>query len=386
MSGKTFVYVSSWTHRDGIPGLGLYEFNNDTGELTFIKMLNTDIAFSVSTVDHKRNILYVIDESANLPELRFGGGGRIFAYKLNPENGDAQLLCCTPTYSTMPSFVSLDPSGRFMVVSNHASRSYVTKLVKDVYGKYQPHIVLDDSMVQLFSVHEDGSIGEILDVAYHVGDGPNPRQTNAHPHSARMSPSGKLFAVCDSGSDFVRFYKIDAEHKQLLLTGNNYRASAGTMPRSCAFHPTKPFFYYNMEGRMDMCAMRYDEDGSLTPIGDYNTLPEHFEPDPGKTMEQQEMVMHPNGEYLYDVLNGAQMVAVFKVDQGTGALTLIQNQEVDGEWPRGCAISPNGKFLVLACKNSGRVFSFSIGRDGTLTPTGFAVEQSQASIPTFYQP
>ena len=41
------------------------------------------------------------------------------------------------------------------------------------------------------------------------------------------------------------------------------------------------------------------------------------------------------------------MIIVFKIDQVSGALELIQNKRINAEWPRGCALSPNGGFLAV---------------------------------------
>ena len=59
---------------------------------------------------------------------------------------------------------------------------------------------------------------------------------------------------------------------------------------------------------------------------------------------------------------------------GNGALQIVQHQPVPGEWPRGLAIVPGGKFVVASSLVSGDVATYAVQEDGSLRPTGFAAK------------
>lgn len=386
MSGKTFAYVSSWSHGEKASGLSLYRYDEDSGALDFVKQFDDRTEFAVSTIDRRRNILYILDESGDLPELRTGGGGRVFAFRIDPDSGDLEQISCKPTWCPNPSYVSMDMEGKYLVVSNHSGRATVTRLVRDGFGKMRGCVEFDDSVVDLFALNGDGSIGELLDAAKHEGSGPDPKfQTNPHPHCAVMSPCGKFFTVCDKGNDGVYMYRIDREKGRLVLTGEPYRCPPGSRPRFAAYHPDQPWLYHNNEAGAKLSAYRYDGRGHLDNIGHFDIRTEENRDVPGK-WEQQDLRMDREGKYLYSLTVAPAGVAVCRVEQEDGALTPIQNFPLGDDRPRACALSPDGRFLIVACMGSGRLVTLRVQGDGTLAETGTVTAHESAAFVTFYQP
>lgn len=378
-----YVFVSSWSHGNERGGISQYGFCPETGEMTHIKTLSEDKSCNASFLDEKRGVLYVLNESSDLSAMRVGGGGEILAYRLNKQTGAFEWMDSKPTYCANPVQLSMDATGKYMIIAHHATRSYVTKIEKDENGKYQPVVLFDDSAIELWSIHDDGSLGELLDVVKHTGQGPGARQTNAHPHSATISPSGSLFAVCDKGSDVVCMYKIDRENNKLARCEGAAFAPAGSMPRYCVFHPTQPWFYHNNEGNADIQAYRYDEDGGLEWKGTYHALEEKLKGIGREPVEQQGLCIDKAGRFLYSVVRGPNQVAVFEINQADGALTLIQNMPIDFEWPRGMALSSDGKFLVVTCLKGQKIVVLRVGEDGKLSFSGFEYHQPCAAYATF---
>lgn len=386
MGKKTFAYVSSWSHGEGASGLSLYGYDPESGALTKIRQVDDRTEFAVSAVDCARGILYILDESGNLPEFRTSGGGRLFAFRIDPKSGDLEQISCVPTFCPNPSYVTLDRTGRYLVVSNHAGRACVTKLVRDAYGKFCLRLEFDDSVVELFAVNEDGSVGELLDAAKHEGSGPDPKfQNNPHPHCAVMSPCGTFFTVCDKGNDGVYMYTIDRERSRLVLAGPPYVCEPGSRPRFCAYHPTARYLYHNNEGRAQVDAYRYDGSGRLERIGSYGIKTAEQAALAGK-WEQQDFRIDQRGAYLYSLVSDPALVVVFRIDPLTGELELIQNVELHEQRARGCALSPDGRFLIVACTGSGKLVTLAVGEDGLLTDHGAHTEQPCAAFITFYQP
>ena len=83
------------------------------------------------------------------------------------------------------------------------------------------------------------------------------------------------------------------------------------------------------------------------------------------------------------MLNGADAVAVFAVDQTDGSLRRLQTVPVEGRWVRGGVISPDGRFLLVSALQSGGVSVFPIRGDGTLGDCVSRVELRGGSYLTF---
>lgn len=385
MSGKTFVYISSWdkvsdgSERFGISG---YLFQEETGEMQLIGTVEPKALFNVTCFDSKRGILYALNEENDLPGLRGGGGGRIFAFRVDPESGELTELCRKETWCPSPSYLSLDQSGRFLIVSNHGSKAAVTKIGQDAYGNYYPVIEHDDAVVELFSLKDGGEIDSLLDVVKHYGSGPEKRQVIAHPHSVVMSPSGKLFAVCDKGNDTVRMYGLDESKGKLILPKHIYQHEPGSLPRYCVFHQENPWFYQNNENSREFFSFQYTEEGELQKIGVCDVVPSDCEMQE-RIMEQQGLVIDAQGKYIYDVVRGPNVVCVLEIDRHDGSARPVQYQKLDGRWPRACALSPDGKFLLVCCIESGEVLVFSVGEDGRLSETGKRVSHRNAAFAIF---
>ncbi|MGM9537775.1 MAG: lactonase family protein [Candidatus Onthomonas sp.] len=389
---KTYLYASLWKEHGGAPGLGVVEFDPETGALSNPRLLNQSVSFNCSKVDSKRNLMYVSNEIGRQEDTTHRTG-RIYGFRLDGATGGAEELFHRDTWSPNPSYLNLDPTGRYMVVTHHCTPEHVTQIVQDEDGTYRPVDFWNDSAVELFRVNEDGTLGALVDVVKHVPDRPVKdrfgRPGNCHPHCAVFSPSGKWIAVCDKGDSYVYLYSIDYEREKLILGGKYLTESDGSAPRYCAFHPTLPYLYINhehaQEGQLNVSVFRYWEDGRMERVQLCSAIPEDYVLQDGH-YEQQGFCIHPNGKYLYTILHGFNSVGVFSIDQETGKIQRIQNAEIQGEWPRGGALSPDGRFFLTSCLASGDIASYAVGGDGRLTPTGSSVRLHGCSYMSFYLP
>ena len=391
---KTYAYISRWPEFCGSPGIELLEYDLETGEMKDIETLEEYIQFNGTCVDKEKGILYINNEIGMNCDYFKGGGGLIYAYKIDNATGELTQISRVPSCCPCPSYLSIDPTGKYLICANHSGYYAVTKAVQDENGDWGMKIDYDDAIIDLFRLEEDGRIGKLVDVAKHTRLNPL-FLLHAHPHSAVWDPSGKFFAVCDKGEDTVHMYKIDYENEKFVEMCAPYEDESGSAPRYCAFHPTKPFFFNNHEGNTTITSYTYDpETAVITPISSIKCIPKTMKMPkatgfkPGEKPAQQAMVMTADGKYIYDVLNGKGLdgVSAFKVNQEDGTLELIQYLPVEGVWARGIGLAPDGKSLIIATYDKeGYVLSYFINEDGTLTPTGHKLSIPGASFVTFYQ-
>lgn len=384
---KIYLYMSLWALHGGAPGLGLFSFDTETGAIELLRQLDDSRSFGPSLIDREKKILYLCNET-NLSAETGYDTGRIYGFRIDPATGGLEELFRRDTFCPFPDYVSVSPDGRFMLVPHHSWAGSITTIERDADGKFHPVVRYMDSAIDLFTMKEDGTVDELVDVKKHrftqrTTDYEG-RVTIPHPHCAVCSPSGKLYAVCDKGDGHIYLYTIDPTAKQLRLLSRTMTDVPLSEPRYCAFHPTLPYLFVNHEhtghGRMIVSAFRYDEEGVLTPINKVDCLPLE-----ASANCAQGFCISRDGKYLYNLLNGYNAVAVLSIDQDTGAVAVIQHMEVDGPKPRNCALSPDGRFLITACL-SGEIAVYAVGPEGLLTPTEHKAFLKGSAYINFFDP
>ena len=110
------------------------------------------------------------------------------------------------------------------------------------------------------------------------------------------------------------------------------------------------------------------------------TLPTDFK-EKGKNTTA-EVVVHPNGKFLYGSNRGHNSIALFAID-ADGKLTPRGHTRTQGEMPRNFVLDPSGQFLLAANQTHGqrRRVPRSIRKRGELTPTGSKIEVGRTRVP-----
>jgi 6-phosphogluconolactonase (cycloisomerase 2 family) len=384
MADAAYVYVGNWRATDQpTKGIAICDYNAETGRLTHLKNVFEEFCVGAAYLDKKHGVLYIADERADYPGMRQGGGGRVAVFSVNPQNGDLTEIGRKPSYGANPAFLVTDQEAKFLLVVNHGSRAVVTQTETDGFGRIDIKILHDESSVVLFPIGHDGSIGDPCDLFRLTGEGPGSFQLSPHAHSIRRSPLWDLYAVCDKGGDQIYMFKLDYGKKKIVLcAGSPYHRTPGSAPRYSAFHPALPYLYVNKEYKTVVSAFRYDREGRLTHVCTEDALPAHIAPPKG--LSQSDICVGKSGRYLYTVLRQVNVITVFEIDVNTGRLTRIQvfeNACADG---RGCAISPDGRFLVVAASAGKEVVSYPIGKDGRISAAVSSLKQPIPGTITFF--
>ena len=381
MSGKTFAYVGHWTVKAKEPNMGgitIYQYNESDGTLTYVDTVRTDLCAGQMCIDHRRGVLYAIDEAQNSPAFAMqGGGGRVVAFSIDRESGRlTELGAEQPTFGTLTTYAALDGRGEFLVVANHGDKQAITKTARDPDGTYR--VVTDFSEVNavLYPLAGDGAVLPACDMIPFAPDRSQYPARIACLHSVYFAHDGEHCIMTNMKQDQIMMLRVNREKKKLEIC-DVLDCPKGNWPRYGAFHPTRPLFYLNNEHGHEINVVRYSGDWKLEIIQTVKTAPEGGYPKTPKAAAQTEIRISADGRFVYNVIRGVHQATVLAVDKETGLLELVQRIQLRGEGPRDFDISPDGRFLLIGNLESGEVSTVAVGADGLLTDSGVSDKHVQ---------
>ena len=224
------------------------------------------------------------------------------------------------------------------------------------------------------AIEPDGRLGEPVADMPHSGSSVHPtRQGEPHPHSANFTPDGLFVIVPDLGTDELVKYAVNSQTAQLERTPDpQVRMEPGSGPRHMTFHANGSWAYVINELASTLAVMHYEaETGLLELVQTISTLPDGYD---GPANTTAEVLVHPNGRFLYGSNRGSNTIAVFAIDPDDGQLEVVEREPTGGDWPRNFRLSPDGRFLLAANQRSDSVHVFQVDVEtGGLTPTGASV-------------
>lgn len=359
MNQKIYALVGNWRSREDVNGLVLCEYDEKNGSIKPLSTWFENISVGNTFVDSRRGIVYFVDERVTRSGNKSYGGGALAA-KLDMEKKTLELLSEVDSLSTNPSFICVDKSGKYALVPHHGSRNCVSRVVRDENGNYAAAKQFDDIVLVLFRLGENGELGSPCDIFTAPGDG----KRCPHLHSLYADPSGELFISCDKGTDRIYSFRLDREAGKLVHL-STVETDYDTWPRYAAFHPAKPYLYTNSENSSLLYVWRYDvRTGVLEKLQSVDL----FQGKNTKRAMPSDIVISPDGASLYVSVRGTEEIVVLNVGDD-GLVTPAQIISCQGSNPRGLALSPDGRFLLSANLDSGKVATFEIRSDGKLVYT-----------------
>lgn len=213
--------------------------------------------------------------------------------------------------------------------------------------------------ISVFPVAKDGSLLPASEVLEFEGSGLDEvRQEKAHLHYVSITPDGKYLFANNLGADWIHKFNINpdanAENKEKFLiegTPAAFEVKAGSGPRHLAFAPNGKFAYLINELSGTVIAFEY-KDGTLNEI-------QTIVADTLGAQGSGDIHVSPDGKYLYasNRLKG-DGIAIFSIHPENGLLTKAGYQ-LTGIHPRNFIITPNGKYLLVACKDSNVIQVFA---------------------------
>jgi 6-phosphogluconolactonase len=341
MGADMFVYFGS--HGKGPQcGFSLAHFDTDTGKLTTPEFLLEAVAPAYFIISPDKKHLYTCNSAP---------GSSLSAYAIDPATAKLTFLNQKPSGGGDPSYISLDATGRYVMVANFQGGS-----------------------ICVYALLPDGSLGERTAFDQHTGVGVKPAGTSPpRAHSIRVDPGNRFVLAADLGLDRLYVYRFDSKTGVLQPNDPPFATVApGLGPRHMAFDPSGRFVYLITEEGCTIIRFGWDSNrGVLTQHETVSTLPKDFT----GTNTCAEILVHPGGKFIYATNRGNNSVAVFSVDADSGRLTLLQNISTQGKTPRNCEFDPTGRWLLVSNQDSSNAVVFSIDANtGRLTQVGEPVK------------
>ncbi len=237
--------------------------------------------------------------------------------------------------------------------------------------------------VATFPLDENGKILPPKSQIAHEGSSINKeRQSEPHPHWIGVSPDGRFALVPDLGLDQVVIYELDSNSHELTHHGAG-KVPPGQGPRHLKFHPNGKWAYVINELGLTVTGFEFDaQNGTLEAFQTVGALPLKEAKD--ILTSGSEIRIHQTGKFVYAGIRGHDVIAVFRVDETTGQLTLVEREPVRGSWPRNFGIDPSGKWLLAAGAESDTVAVFRIDQEtGQLTFTRNIIQVPKCICITF---
>jgi 6-phosphogluconolactonase len=323
-----FAYVGSRTTRDRNArgeGISVLEVDAASGSLERVQLVDGLVNPSYLALGRGGRHLYCVH----------GDQSEVSAFQVDAGSGVLSFINRQGTEGRNPVHLALDPSGRFLVVTNHIGAS-----------------------LAVLQIESDGALGSLVQSVPISGPiGPHRiEQQQAKPHFNPFDPSGRFVVVPDKGLD--RVFSFRFEQGRLVPADAPFVATReGAGPRSAVFHPQRPFAYVVNELDSTVTTYRFDiQSGALTPLHILSTLPASFT----GNSRAAGIAIDRMGRTLYASNRGHDSMAVFRIDVATGLPEFVAAEPSGGRTPRFFTLSPDGQRLFALNEDSDSIVAFGV--------------------------
>jgi 6-phosphogluconolactonase len=261
----------------------------------------------------------------------------VAAYKIGM-GGKLTLLNTEAIGDGGAAHISVHPSGKFLMTAQYGTGS-----------------------VAVFPVNKDGSVGKRSQLIKHEGGSGvvEGRQNSPHPHYIGYSPDSRFAFVPDLGLDKIMIYKVD-EKKGTFSAHGHAQTVPGGGPRHMKFSLDGKFIYLLNELELSVTTFAYDAKAGTT---ERKTTTPALSVDAKARQEfnsSAEILVHPNGKFVYSSNRGDDTVTMYWANQKTGKLAVKDVENIRGAFPRNINFDPTANWLLAAGQHSNTVSVFAI--------------------------
>ena len=353
---------------------------------------------SFLAIDSRRNLIYAVSENG-------GPTDALNLLSLNPATGAMQLLVSQLTQSAAPCYVSFGPSNTATNPSSPATETSCSQATNPSCPATEtscsqatnpscpatetPRMAVTANYtggsLSLFPLDEQGHPQPLDTLFMGQTNLHDPvRQEAPHVHCAHFAPDGRYLFATDFSSDRLLRFRVQIEPQAAgkaetckpsrLLSNPEVAATLpeGSGPRHLTFSPDARHAYLITELSGMVHVFDYQpESGALT-------LKQTIETDSVHARGSAHIQLSPDGRFLYATNRlEHEGVALFAVNPDNGLLTPAGYQ-LTGRHPRHFNLTPNGRYLLVACRDSHAIEIYLRNPDtGALTPTGKSIPLSK---------
>ena len=334
------LFVGTYTQDSPSKGIYVYRFNQDTGNFSLRSSVKAGNPSFVA-LSPNGNRLYAVSEFND---------GRQGAYSFDFDPKTGQL--------SNPIFVSTKAGDRFDEPKNQPG-SDPCNLYTD--GKCLITANYSGGDISAFKLDKQGRLqGTAQQTRFRGRDS----AAVSHIHCGLPTPDGKYFLATDLGNDRIHRFDFTPSGTEVLAQPTvAFEVKRGEGPRHITFDKGGRYLYLINELGGTCVVMRYN-DGQLTEM-------QTLMADEGGGRGSADIHISPDGKFLYTSHRlKKDGIAIFAINPQTGLLTKVGYQQT-GIHPRNFTITPNGKYLLVACRDDNAIQIFRRdARTGLLTNTG----------------
>ena len=312
-------------------GFYAYDFAQNAGKLAADAPIAKAATPNPSHLAVDRNRVYAVSEmpdaSASVWAWRWGGNG-------------FELLNSQPTglpeHGEDPCYVSTD--GNLLAVANYSGGS-----------------------LGMYRLREDGAVAPLDSLVISGIGGPDlSRQESPHVHCAVFSPDGKYLFFSEFSADEIGRLDVSPLGVRNYCRAATLHPDSG--PRHLLFDASGTHLYVIGELSGDITVYDY-ADGSLREK-------QVIKADRMDARGAADIHSSPDGKFLYASLRlRGDGIVVFEV--GPGGVLAYVGYQATGPHPRNFNITPNGRYVLVACRDNDAIEVYARDRrTGLLTDTG----------------
>lgn len=344
-SDPLYMLVGSYGPADQ-EGIKVYKFNQATGEGQYVSGVKGISNPSYQTVSKDGKRVYSVGEDD-------GGTACANALTFDAATGTLTLINSQPTQGAAPCHIALSPEEDYVVTANY-----------------------NGSNISLFPLDEEGRLKPGQTIGFE-GSGPDKeRQAIPHLHFVYFTPDNHYLLANDLGTDRIHRFPLNTRQKGSNTPlvdrqrASDIRLTPGSGPRHAVFSADGRFAYLITELSGEVMAFTYD--------GDSLRLMQTIQADTLDARGSADIHLSQDGRFLYasNRLKGDGL-AIFHVNPEDGTLSKAGYQPT-GIHPRNFVLTPNGQYLLVACRDIDEIQIFA--RDastGLLTDTGRRIKTTK---------
>ncbi len=323
---------------------GVYSLTVDpkNGKVTMLDSLAM-VNPSFLSLSADKKMIYAVSEQSS-------ADASVSAIRFSPQSGRMSLVNTLQTDGADPCFV--ETNGKMVLTANYTGGS-----------------------MSVFSLNADGSLRQLEQLVKGTTGGTHANQQTAHIHTARFVGGQEVMATDFSADRFINF-SIDGDTLRRKPFQGIVAPGAG--PRHLEFSHDSSRIYAINELGGTVTLFKRNDDGSY----------QHQQTVASDSVDGggcADIHLSPDGKYLYASNRlKADGISIFKVDKDYGTLKKVGYQ-LTGIHPRNFAITPDGRYLFCACRDSHAIEIFRINKKtGMLTPLPKQIRISMPVCIRFY--